>query len=377
MTSQVAVVLCKSYDPEAVETAVEKGINLLGGIDKFLSAGEKILLKPNMLVGTSPDKGVTTHPSVFRAAAKLCSGTGAVVSYGDSPAPGNTKSAVKACGYTAAADEFDIQLGDFKNGKEVVYDKGSQNKKFFIADAVLESDGVISLCKLKTHGLEKMTGAVKNQFGCVPGMLKGEYHLKLPDPFSFARMLVDLNSLVNPRLYIMDAIDAMEGNGPRNGQLRRMNLLLFSPDPIALDAVMCRLVDLNPDLLPTNTIGEETGAGSYHDIEIIGENIKDHVCKDFKVDRSVIRIEGESSALGFLKKLLLSKPVIDDEKCIKCGICVKMCPVENKAVDWFNGDKETAPQYDYNKCIRCFCCQELCPEGAVFIRKPFLRRIFS
>lgn len=79
----------------------------------------------------------------------------------------------------------------------------------------------------------------QNQFGCVPGLLKSQYHVKLPDPYDFATMLVDLNTLINPRLYIMDGIMAMEGNGPRSGKLKQLNVFLLSSDPIALDATAC------------------------------------------------------------------------------------------------------------------------------------------
>jgi uncharacterized protein (DUF362 family) len=87
-------------------------------------------------------------------------------------------------------------LADFNNGKEVVFPEAIQNRKLTIANGVLECDGLISLPKLKTHGFLKLTGSIKNQFGCVPGMLKGEFHVKLPDPSDFAKMLVDINSYI-------------------------------------------------------------------------------------------------------------------------------------------------------------------------------------
>jgi len=89
---------------------------------------------------------------------------------------------------------------------------------------------------MKTHGFQRMTGAVKNQFGCIPGALKGEFHVKVPDASNFAKMLIDLNTYIHPRLYVMDGIIAMEGNGPRGGTPKKMNVILFSTDPIALDS---------------------------------------------------------------------------------------------------------------------------------------------
>jgi uncharacterized protein (DUF362 family) len=65
--TKVAVIRCESYIYEEVYEAVRTGLNLLGGISAFTRAGEKIVIKPNILIGTDPEKGVTTHPSVFRA----------------------------------------------------------------------------------------------------------------------------------------------------------------------------------------------------------------------------------------------------------------------------------------------------------------------
>ena len=236
MKSKVALVRCNSYNQPEVNQAVARGLDLLGGASAFVKPSENLLLKVNLLAGDVPEKCVTTHPAVFRAVAEQFLAVGATVRYGDSPGFGSSGAAAKKAGITDEAEALKLEAADFKDGREVFFEEGSQNKKFFIANAVLDCDGLISLPKMKTHGLERFTGAVKNQFGCVVGMRKGEFHVKLPDATDFAKMLVDLNSYVKPRLYIMDGIIAMEGNGPRGGTPRPMNVLLFSTDPIALDA---------------------------------------------------------------------------------------------------------------------------------------------
>jgi uncharacterized protein (DUF362 family) len=236
--SKVALVRCESYDDKAVYAAVKRGVDLVGGAGTFFREKQKVLLKPNLLAGDAPEKCVTTHPAVFRAVAELFISVGATVSFGDSPGFGNTAQVAKKAGLSSVAEELGIATADFKTGIEVFYEKAKQNKKFVIAKGVLDSDVVISLPKLKTHAFEKFTGCVKNQFGCIPGVKKGEYHIKLPDANDFARMLVDLNNFVRPSLYVMDGIRAMEGNGPRGGKPFSMNILLFSSDPIALDATV-------------------------------------------------------------------------------------------------------------------------------------------
>ena len=179
--SQVALIRCNSYDPGEVRTAVRKGLDLLGGAGRFAKKGQKVLLKPNLLVGEAPEKCVNTHHEVFRAVAGLFLETGALLSYGDSPAFGSTSFAAKRCGIQAVAHDLNIPEADFKTGVDLFYEKGVQNKKFTVARAVTDNDVIISLPKLKTHAFEKFTGAVKNQFGCIPGVRKGEYHIKLPD----------------------------------------------------------------------------------------------------------------------------------------------------------------------------------------------------
>jgi uncharacterized protein (DUF362 family)/ferredoxin len=377
--SEVVVLYCGSYDFNEVFNTVKKGIDLLGGAEKFVKKGEKILLKPNLLIGDPPEKCVTTHPSVFKAAAQIFKSAGAEMYYGDSPSFGSMLAAAKKAGIADAAEEEGIIQADFKNGVDIFYEKGVQNKKFVIAKGVLDSDGIISLPKLKTHGFERYTGCVKNQFGCIPGLLKGEYHVKLPDANNFAKMLLDLNMFVNPRLYIMDGIMAMEGNGPRGGKPKKMNLILMSSDPIALDSVICRIIDINPEFVPTVKFGAEIGAGVYResDIRLLGDPVEKFIQKDFDIVRRPLRGYKQSGILKFVNNRLVPKPYIQDELCVKCGVCINVCPASPKALKWPKADKSEAPVYNYDNCIRCYCCQELCPESAVKLKDPLIRRVFK
>lgn len=377
MKSKVAIVRCNSYKAEEVSKAVSRGIELVGGANTFVKKGEKILLKVNLLVGDVPEKCVTTHPAIFRAVAEILSKEDAVLSYGDSSGFGANHAAAKKAGIADVAEEMNIELADFKEGRDIFFGEGSQNKKFYLANGVLDTDGLISLPKMKTHGLERFTGAVKNQFGCVVGMRKGEFHVKLPDATDFARMLVDLNSYVKPRLYIMDGVMAMEGNGPRGGTPRAMNVLLFSTDPIALDATASRMINLNPLYVPTTLVGSESGAGNYkeEDIEIVGDALKDFICMDFNVERTPVKSVKKGKMVQFLNNRLVAKPYIIGEKCTQCGTCVQSCPVEGKAVNWSDGDKTKAPVYDYSKCIKCYCCQEMCPESAIILKDPLIIKV--
>lgn len=375
--SKVAVIRCASYDYVEVNAAVKRGLELIGGPLAFIKPGEKILLKPNLLAADPPEKCVTTHPAVFKAVGEVLQQAGAVLSYGDSPGFGTPETAARKAGIAAAAAELQIDMADFKNGEEIFFPDGVQNKKFVIAKGVLASDGMVSLPKLKTHGLTRMTGSIKNQFGCIPGVLKGEYHVKLPELKHFAQMLVDLNNLLRPRLFIMDGIMAMEGNGPRGGRPKEMNVLLLSSDPIALDATVCRMMGLNPDSIPMLVGGMQAGLGSYQesDIEILGDDLQSFYTPDFDVKRGSDSDLRKIPRSPLLKNLIVPKPYIMEDGCVKCGVCIKVCPVTPKVLDWPAGDNSRPPVYDYSRCIRCYCCQELCPESTIEIKIPLLRKV--
>jgi formate hydrogenlyase subunit 6/NADH:ubiquinone oxidoreductase subunit I len=81
--------------------------------------------------------------------------------------------------------------------------------------------------------------------------------------------------------------------------------------------------------------------------------------------------------MSFLNNRFVPKPFIIKEKCVACGVCISMCPMVPKSVDWSGGDKKRPPVHNYKTCIRCFCCQELCPESAIELKFPLVRRFFG
>ena len=123
--STVALVRCDTYDDEQVARAVEAGVDLLGGISHFIKPGERIVIKPNVLLGTDPQKCVTTHPSVFKAVGRLLKKAGASVYYGDSPSFGKCESNMKKANLKQAADELGMILADLIAGRLSVIRKHS------------------------------------------------------------------------------------------------------------------------------------------------------------------------------------------------------------------------------------------------------------
>jgi len=170
---------------------------------------------------------------------------------------------------------------------------------------------------------------------------------------------------------------AMEGNGPRSGKPKKLGVLLFSSDPVALDSVACKIIDLDPAFVPTSGPGERTGLGTYHceNIEVIGENVGSFIDKSFEVIRKPPVSAPSGPMRTFIKSRICPRPTIDRTLCTNCGTCVRLCPVKPKAVDWHTGDESRPPTFKYDRCIYCYCCQELCPEGAVTIQETLLGKI--
>ena len=380
--SKVIVLPCETYNEERIYALMKNGLSQLGGLETLINKEEKILLKPNLLKKAELEKAVITHPVVVGAFARILREEGCEnIVLADSCGHGTTKQVIQGTGMDTYLEKYQIPAIDYTKGARVENPDGVQAREFILPKELLEAECVISLSKMKTHALERITGAVKNSYGFVYGKNKAIGHTKYPSADSFARMLIDLNQYVKPRLYIMDGITAMEGNGPGSGDPVAMNLILMSTDPVALDSVFARLVYLKPEMVPTNYHGEKMGLGNCREenieVVVVGE---DAVCNvismealiekygnpNFNVDRTKVR-NNVWTKLAKALNIFQKKPYIETDKCIRCGICVNSCPVPGKAVDFRDG-KNNPPVYDYKKCIRCFCCQEMCPKKAIKVK---------
>ena len=124
-------------------------------------------------------------------------------------------------------------------------------KSMQIIKIAREVDFVVSAAKLKTHGMMTYTGAVKNLFGVIPGLVKADYHLRLNSVDNFADHLVDICEAVKPVFSIIDGIDGMEGDGPSAGEKRHVGLIMASDSPYALDEVASSIIGIEPMMVPT------------------------------------------------------------------------------------------------------------------------------
>lgn len=379
MPSTVAIVRCEDYSQNAVDSAVQTAIRLAGLEPEFRS-GASVLLKPNLLSARLPDDAVTTHPSIIRIAGRIAIESGCTVCVGDSPPfAGENESQYlrhcERCGVAEAARDLGIPLVRFEeNVVKITCPSGRFYKSFEFARAVVDSDLIVNISKLKTHGLTGFSGAVKNIFGCVPGIRKGMFHVQAAEDLEvFGQMLVDLYAAIKPRINIMDAVVAMEGEGPNSGSPKHMGLILASNDAVALDAAACAIVGIEPVSIQTIRLAHEQGlgCGDISQIHIEGESIESASVPDFKQSSGKndwVRIPAPIRQL--LRKQLIAVPVIGNRECIGCNDCARVCPVKAISVG-------RPPKIDLDKCIRCYCCHEVCNSRAIHLRRGLLGRLAS
>jgi uncharacterized protein (DUF362 family)/Pyruvate/2-oxoacid:ferredoxin oxidoreductase delta subunit len=356
------LILDASYDQDVLDTIIATIFTEL----PLDVNGKTVLVKPNILAGEPPEKGVTTHPSLVRAVVHKLQREGAEVLVGDNPGVfgyGASEKAAEKSGIKDAAGDCFIHLGRQPVKKAIT---ASTITDVVLADDILQADLVINLPKLKTHGLTFYTGAVKNTFGYVVGGDKMRIHSQCPTPRQFADALVGIYALRPPELTIMDAIDAMEGNGPHHGSLRHLGKVLAGRNGVCLDAVAVTMIGHDPKSVPHLEIAEKQGLGTL-DPAAIETNQKIEPAAGFKMPVTFV-----PGLLGIVLNRILSHwinclPTVRESICKQCGLCVKHCPVGAMTMK-----KGQGPSADKKICINCYCCQELCPEDAIVLKGKLL-----
>jgi uncharacterized protein (DUF362 family)/Pyruvate/2-oxoacid:ferredoxin oxidoreductase delta subunit len=373
--ARVSIARCPDYSEKSVLEAVECAIDLLGGMNAFVRMGDRVLIKPNLLVAREPGKAVTTHPSVVKAILQLVRDSGGIPVVGDSPAFGGLSRVASKAGIYEVVRKMGCELVDFTDVTQVQGGHQGVFRTLEVAKAVMDCDLLINLPKLKTHCMTTMTLSVKNLFGCVPGVRKVQWHLKAGvNRRYFAQMLVDLYGVIRPGLNVVDGVVGMEGDGPNGGDPREIGLIFAGADGIAVDSVICGVVGRAPLDLLTNRIGSDLGlgVGILRDIEVVGEAIEEVQVKGFRFPRSMEPQWGLPWPLrSLLRNALTAKPRVRPDLCKLCELCVEGCPAQAMTMGAGKID------IDYSRCIRCFCCSEFCPERSIDVERGWLLRVFK
>lgn len=382
MSGAASEVSCQIFVEKVTEEEASVGQAVEALFSSLPAAGRlgpdvRVLLKPNLLRKNAPEKAVTTHPLVVGAVLDALQRRGVrQVVIADSPGGPYSASVMEAvyrqCGYEAFAGREGVSLYTACQSKEVK-SAGRLVQQFNVIQPVVDSDFIINLPKMKTHVMTVMTGAVKNLFGCVPGLQKAEFHLRFPEREDFGAMLVDLCETVKADIHLVDGILAMEGDGPGGGVARRCNLLLAGEDPYLMDLALCRYMAIDPMITPVLAEAAKRGLcpRALDEAALQGSEEAKRPFEDFAPPRSYNgRLDFSSSLPSFMRPMVeaLSRrmaphPVINKGRCIGCMKCGEICP--HKVISLKNGKAVI----DKAGCIRCFCCHEVCPVQAVDIKK--------
>ncbi|MBI5551434.1 MAG: DUF362 domain-containing protein [Desulfobacterales bacterium] len=349
-----------TYNPVTIRALVDEMFDSMG--PNWIQPGLRVLVKPNLLMAAPPEKAIVTHPVICRAVVEHLLARGARVQVSDSPGVGSFRKILAESGYKDALEGLDVVVKPFEGSVEV--DIGEPFGPIPVAQEVMDADLVINLAKLKSHAQMFLTLGVKNIFGCIVGLRKPEWHMRMGvDRLMFSRLIVQIYRAVAPAFTIVDGILALEGQGPgKSGKPRELGLLVGGANGHAVDKTICTLLGLDPNQLLTCAQAQVLSMfdGSVH----VNGDI--HIVDDFKFPELNSLSIGPESFSRFMRQYVLQKPVVDNPKCKLCGECWKICPA--KAIS----HTTRGVQFDYNLCIRCYCCLEVCPHGAICAKEPLL-----
>lgn len=372
----VSIVRCADYGEETCERALREVLVPFGGLD-WVRPGMRVVIKANLVSAMKPEKAATTHPALLAALTQMLRERGANVVIGDSPggtfAAPHLNAVYRVCGLSEA-EAAGAELNRDFSQKEADLPEAHTAKHITYTGYLDGADAIISFCKLKSHGMLSLSAATKNLFGAIPGIIKPEYHYRYPDPMDFADMLIDLNEFFLPKLYLVDAVQTMEGNGPTAGTPKYMGALLAGTNPHKIDLLCAKLIGLEAKNVPTLRAAQERGLtpASAEELEISGDAER-FVCKDFvTVQKGTGTDFGaqKGKLLGAAAKAVLrARPKLKRSRCVGCGVCRDTCPAHAIVIE------KGKAKIDRRACIRCFCCQEFCPKGAMRVHRTWVARI--
>lgn len=380
----VALTSCKEYDVQNITEILTRQFEDCG-ITAETVKDKNIVLKPNLVMNKSPEHAATTHPAVFHATIKVLKALGAdpekilvAESFGGPYVESLLKSHYKNCGIAAVAETEGIKLNFETGADSMFFAEGVRCKKFNIIDPIRNADIVVDLCKLKTHSLTKMSNAIKNFFGTIPGVEKFEMHARFSEHKDFTEMIVDLCEMICKEktvIAVCDGVIGMEGNGPTGGNPKDFGVIMTSLSPFALDVVAAEVLDFGTTVpIVESAKARGLAPNDLSEISVMGNTVEECKVRELKLP--------DSSSLSFLTKMptlfggryakfFQPHPEINRKTCIGCGKCAESCPVHTIEV------KDKKAKINREKCIRCYCCQELCPINSVKIKKNIFLKLIQ
>jgi len=370
----VGIAPCQDYGPEKVRTAVDSAVTHAGGWP--LISGN-VLFKANILAPRSPEDAVTTHPAVLRGAIHSLKASNPEIQellVADNPGYifSHQKEMLLARSGMVELERSGLAKVDLLSERGLVnVAKGKALlSSMRISRTYLEATTVINAAKLKTHVETEMTGCLKNIFGIADTATRKSAHASRSDEH-LCHAILDIFEIRPPEFHLLDAVIAMEGKGPSHGTPRHLGWILAGKNALAIDAVAAWMMGYqDPFSIPLLRVAHKRGIGpgSLEAIHLRGASWEQIRCPGFK--RAPGNIRWIPTFLrGAVHGLVKVRPLLQRERCVRCGICATVCPVN--AIEL----REGYPVIDSNRCVSCLCCHEMCPPGAMTAKENFLARI--
>lgn len=383
----ISLASCQDYNRQKISEAIRDVLKPWNGMSGFVKPGQRVALKPNLLLGASPEQCICTHPELVRAVAELVREAGGEPFIIDSPgaAIAYKSSSLKRVYEKCGLADLGIPLNKDDTYRFIPVPNGRIVKRIEIINPLLEADVIINLPKVKTHSFMILTCAVKNMFGAIPGYLKVGYHSKLKTPDQFGAMLLDILEIVKPTLTIVDGIRGMEGEGPSGGNPKDLGVLIAGTDPIATDFVVCKLIGFPPEKVPYMALAQKENLcpACLTDIDLQMEKDWDSYPVGFTPPSTMSgkALHGFYPTLlrifkPFLNYAFTLRPEVSKDLCVGCGACARACP-ERIIEMQKTKDGNNIAYIRRRNCIRCYCCHEMCPYKAIRLKKSLLYRLIN
>ena len=286
-------------DYAAIRAAVDKALQLIGGVDELIKPGKTVLLNPSWVAPpTEPEKGCITQAEVTQAVADIVREKGARPIIAESSAVGvDSQKVIENSGYRILREKG-YELVDLKRAQAVMIPV-SGSKVFPKIESyrlVRDADLIISIPKMKTHDQTEITCSIKK----LKGLLSDKYKRLMHQEGLFDGV-VDLLSAVKPRLAIVDGIYCQEGVGPVFGRPVEMDLIIAGKDLVAVDSVCGLIMGFRPEEVLLTQKAAERGIGTAkpEEIEIIGEALE-KVRRRFlrSTEDNPVKVEGFNLIFG-------------------------------------------------------------------------------
>lgn len=240
---------------------VRRGLAAVGGIERFLKPGADVIVKPNICNAYhGPEYASTTNPDVVGALVALCLGAGARrVRVMDYPFGGSPQAAYETSGIAAAVKAAGGQMEAMNRlrFRPTPLPGGRALREMAVYGDILDADLVINVPIAKNHGGARLTLALKNLLGVVQD--RGAFHAR-----GLHQTIADLSTAVRPQLTVIDAVRILTANGPTGGNLddvKRLDTVIVSADPVAADAYAAGLFGMKPEAVDHIRLAAEMGLG--------------------------------------------------------------------------------------------------------------------